>query len=301
MDRLVRSLSGGGVAVVLFAALCISLSNVAAPFVYRGGGNAQTILVLRNVGFLLLCGLWLRAQGRFFWLDRRGQLVCLGAGTAYTLGAGGLLWSFTYLPVSLAILVFFTFPLMTALLESALARKLPGLGQAACLVAALAGLVVALEVERFSFDPRGVALAAGAALGIAVSYVWTHRGLPGAEATVMTFHMAITGLAVAGLLTAATGSFALPSANAAGWTALAASVLCFAGAFLAMFRGVRLIGAAPTAMLMNLEPVFTIALSVTLLSESLSGRKAVGAALVILAVVASQVLSARRPGTPTTA
>ena len=106
----------GGVALVLLAALSISLTNVSAPFVYEAGGNPQTIIILRNLAFLLLCGLWLKTSGRFRWLDRRGQLVCFGAGIAYTSGAAGLLLSLLTLPVSLAILIFFTFPLMSALL-----------------------------------------------------------------------------------------------------------------------------------------------------------------------------------------
>jgi drug/metabolite transporter (DMT)-like permease len=61
-----------------------------------------------------------------------------------------------------------------------------------------------------------------------------------------------------------------------------------------MFRGVHLIGPAPTAMVMNLEPVFTIALAVTLLAETLSDRKLIGVAVVLAAVVASQLLSKRR-------
>ena len=301
MERLFRSLPSGGVALVLLAALCISLSNVAAPIVYRAGGNTQTILVLRNLGFLLLCGLWLRARGRFLWLDRRRQIACFGAGVAYTVGAGALLWSFAYLPVSLAILIFFTFPLMTALLSCLLERRRPGIGQLLCLATALAGLALALELEQVAFDPRGVALAALGAAGIAVSYVWPGRALPATESAVMTFHMALTGLVLVGIFTVATGTFALPSGSVAGWVALAGGVVCFAGAFFAMFRGVHLIGAAPTAMVMNMEPVFTIALSVTLLSEALSGRTALGAAGVILAVAVSQLLSARRPGTPTVA
>ena len=78
-------------AVVLLAALSISLTNVSAPLVYEAGGNPPTIIVLRNLAFLVICGLWLKASGRFRWLEWRGQLVCVGAGIAYTCGAAGLL------------------------------------------------------------------------------------------------------------------------------------------------------------------------------------------------------------------
>lgn len=283
---------------MLLAALSISLTNVAAPFVFDAGGNPQTVLVLRNVTFLVLCGLWLLVGGRFRWLDRRGQLVCFGAGVAYTCGAAGLLLSFVSLPVSLAILVFFTFPLMTALLDSALDRRPPDLAQLACLFAALAGLGLALEVERFVFAPSGVIFAALGGLGVAVSYVWTGRALPGEDSAVMTFHMAITGLLGAALFAAATGSFALPAGSGFGRPALVVAVLGFAVAFFAMFRGVHLIGPAPTAMVMNLEPVLTIALAVALRGEALGGRKLVGAAAVLAAVVASQRLLRRRSAGP---
>lgn len=288
-------------ALVLLAALSISLTNVSALFVYEAGGNPPTIIVLRNLAFLVICGTWLTASGRFRWLERRGQLICVGAGIAYTCGAAGLLLSLLSLPVSLAILIFFTFPLLTALLESALDRRPPGLGQCVCLLAALAGLYVALEVERFAFAPEGVIFAVVAAVGVAISYVWTGRALPAVDSAVMTFHMAITGLVGAAIYVAATGSFALPANGGAGyvgWGALGVAVLGFAVAFFAMFRGVHLIGPARTAMVMNLEPVFTIALAFALLSEDLSSRKLIGAALVLAAVVASQLLLKRRRAMP---
>lgn len=109
-----------GAALVLLAAFSINLTNVATPFVYVAGGNPQTYIVLRNLAFLVLCGLWLVVGGRFSWLDRYGQLVCFDAGVAYTCGAGGLLLSLLYLPVSLAILVFFTIALAVGPRDEAL-------------------------------------------------------------------------------------------------------------------------------------------------------------------------------------
>ncbi len=206
--------------------------------------------------------------------------------------------SLLHLPVSLAILIFFTFPLMTAMLESTLDRRLPGLGQLVCLLAALAGLAIALEVERFALAPEGVIFAAIGAVGVAISYVWTGRALPGVDSAVMTFHMAITGLLGASLYVVATGSLALPVDGVLGWPALIVAVVGFAVAFFAMFRGVHLIGPASTAMVMNLEPVFTIALAVALLAETLTGRKLIGAAVVVAAVVASQLLLKRRRAIP---
>ena len=122
--------------------------------------------------------------------------------------------------------------------------------------------------------------------------------LPNVDSAVMTFHMAITGFVGGLLYVLATGSFALPADGGGGWGALAVAALGFSVAFFAMFRGVHLIGPARTAMVMNLEPVFTIALAVTLLSEPLSARKLIGGAAVLAAVVVSQVLLKRRRAMP---
>jgi drug/metabolite transporter (DMT)-like permease len=73
------------------------------------------------------------------------------------------------------------------------------------------------------------------------------------------------------------------------WGLMAAAALTFAGAFLGMFVGVRLIGASGTAMIMNLEPVLTIVLAIVLLDENLTVHQFLGAALVVAAVFAAQI------------
>jgi drug/metabolite transporter (DMT)-like permease len=54
------------------------------------------------------------------------------------------------------------------------------------------------------------------------------------------------------------------------------------------------VGPGPTAVASTVEPVVTIAAGVMFLSESLTGRIVVGAALVIGAVVALTVTESRR-------
>jgi len=279
-----------GIAVMLAAAICISLSNVLSPLVYSAGGTVAALLLARFAVFPCLCFLWLRLQRVPAGLPARQARICYGGGLFYTAGRGGLIGSFGLLPVSLAILIFFTFPLITALMESALERRPPGVMRLACIVLALAGLAIAPRVDLTGLTVSGVTLAALAALCVAVAFVWTGHMLKGVEPTVMTFHMALAGLCLAAAYAAFGGNFAIGVDTWADAAVFAGAVLTFGGAFLAMYSGVRLVGASQAAMLLNMEPVFTIVLAVALLGERLTPVQATGAGLVIAAVLWAQHL-----------
>ncbi|MGF1611398.1 MAG: EamA family transporter, partial [Kiloniellales bacterium] len=119
------------------------------------------------------------------------------------------------------------------------------------------------------------------------------RSLPHVNTMALSFHMSTCGTLVGAVVILASGALALPTTGVAGWGALAATILCFAAAFLGMFAGVRMIGALRTSMIMNLEPVATIGLAVLLLGESLTAQQLVGAALVLGAVAVAQRPAAR--------
>lgn len=286
-------LSVRGIIVVLIAAICISLSNVMSPMVYDAGTSVTGLLLARFMAFPCLCLCWIIAQGHSLALQTRDRAICLGAGVFYCAGHGSLIASFAFLPVSLGILILFTFPMITLVIESILDRRWPSAARIACIVAAFVGLGLAMGVDISSFDPRGLGFAGAAAFFVAIAFVWTGRTLHGVEPTVMTFYMSLSGVVLAAVAAFVVGDFALVWSPPMTALALVGAVVTFNGAFLGMFAGVRMIGAQTTAMLMNMEPVFTLGLAAILLAESLSALQMLGAALVIGAVVASQWLASK--------
>ncbi len=278
-----------GVLVVVATATSISFSNILAPVVYGLGSNPQTLLVCRFASFLVVCIAWLKFQKISLFVARGERPHCVGAGLVFAVGSAFLVAAFATIPVSLAVLILYTFPLITHLAESALDRRRPTLRELAALAVALAGLAICLGIGLDQLNGNGVAFAFLAALAISCSFVWTGRKLRAVQPTVMTAYMAGTGLVLALGLTFATDAWALPRLEPMAAGLMAAAALSFAGAFLGMFVGVRLIGASPTAMIMNLEPVLTLALAVLLLDEDLSVHQLLGAALVIAAIAAAQI------------
>lgn len=279
---------GRGVSVVLAAAFLISLTNVLAPILYDNGSNALTYLTLRFVFFVAVCRLWFRLRGISSDVTPRQRLNAYGAGGAYVVGAGCLLSSFAYIPVSMAVLILYLFPLLTMIATNALDRRPPNATEALCLLAAFMGLALALGVNFETLHPLGLGLAGLGAIGIAAFVVWSGRSLQDVDSTVSTYHMAVSGAVLATVATLASDSFTMDIPSLYGWLVFTAAVLSFAAAFFAMFSGVRLVGSVRFGMLMNTEPVITIALSLMLLGESLTVLQYAGAALIIGAVVVAQ-------------
>jgi len=284
----------GGVAVVAGAAVIIALSFVMARLTYDAGSNPLTVIALRYPVVALIVGALVGLRGGSLALARRDLPAGYGVGLVYFVGTGCYLASILYLPVSLAVLVFYTYPLMTVVFESALGRRLPRLLDVVAFLVAFGGLALALQVSFAGLDPRGIAFALVGAVGASAAFVWTGRALPHVNTLVLSFHMSVCGTLVAALAVLASGALALPATGAAGWGALAATIICFAVAFIGMFTGVRMIGAVRTSMVMNLEPIATIGLAVLLLGESLTLQQLVGAALVLGAVALAQRPAAAR-------
>ncbi len=285
-----------GFALVLAAAVFISFSNVLAPLVYDLATNVESLLVLRLVIFLMLCGLWLRLQNIAFKLQPGELRHCIIAGLFYNAGSACLMAAFDFIPVSLAVLIFYAFPLLTSLGESAWDRRRPAPVQLACLLAALIGLAVCLHVGFEQLNMTGLVFAALAALGVASAYLWSGRKLNRLPPALMTFYMAASGLVLVTGILVLRQAWVLPPAEAVAIGVTLAAALAFAIAFFCMFAAVTFIGPARSAMIMNLEPVITVGLAVLLLAEVLTLHQVFGAALVIAAVFASQLFTPAKEG-----
>ena len=79
-----------------------------------------------------------------------------------------------------------------------------------------------------------------------------------------------------------------------GWVGYIAVPVFYTIAISAFFAGISLIGAVRASLVMNLEPVGSIALGFILLGQVLTPRQLLGAAIVIGAVTATKWLVGKR-------
>lgn len=279
-----------GIILAGAAALTLAINDVSVPFSYARGFTPPTVVLARFAFLLMSLVILLPVLGLSYRLSKAYTLHALGSGVATAIATLGLLGSFAYLPLGLAVVILYTFPILTVLLECAYARRLPGLVEFACFIAALTGIGIAVGFNDVAVAPMGILLATIAALGFAVSIFWNSIKLRTADGTIVTFYIAIAGVVTVALYLAVTGSFAVtPQSGLSAWLPLLVTCFFFTLSFLAMFKAVEFAGGAPTAMLLNLEPVFAIGLASLLLGETLTLARILGSTLVIGAVVVSEV------------
>jgi drug/metabolite transporter (DMT)-like permease len=89
------------------------------------------------------------------------------------------------------------------------------------------------------------------------------------------------------------GDFSLPQTDR-GWVGIIAVPVFYTIAVATFFAGIAWIGGVRTSLVMNLEPIASIALGSILLSQFLSDRQLIGAALVIAAVTAVKWLNGKK-------
>ena len=131
-------------------------------------------------------------------------------------------------------------------------------------------------------------------MSYATSIFWNSVKLRAADGIVVTFHIAICGVTTSALFLLATGTFALTSSGLAGWLPLLVTSFFFSMAFIGTYKAIELVGGAPTAMMLNLEPVFVMFLAALFLGEDLTLPRLVGGAMVIGAVVMSEAWRNRK-------
>ncbi len=281
-----------GLIVVTLAALLVSLSSIFSRFAYDAGANPQTMIFFR---FLLFCVVLLiirpKNQNK---LPSNKKLAAILAGCFFTIGSGSLLASIYFLPVSLAVVIFYTYPILTMVGEKILVRQMPKIIEVGCFLLAFLGLILALNIQIDStINPIGIAFGITAAVGMSTSYLISDRNLKGIAPEQSTFYLASTGLFLISVVIVLTQTFSVGEISAINVLYIFLASISFAIAFFLMFKGINLLGAVKTAMILNLEPIFTIALAFLILSESLSAIQLLGAGCVMLAIMIIQRYSSK--------
>lgn len=272
-----------GIALVLASAAALAVAPTAAKLALDSGGNTLTVVALRGAIGLALMGLLLAGSRQPFGVGRRTLAWCLCAGLFHALATYGFIGSVGYIPVSLAVPIVFTHPILVAVVshwrggERLTRRKL------ALALAALAGIALVLGREAGNLDPVGVGLAALAAAAVSGMILFIARAQEGATSTQANFHM--TAVAVAALVAAtiAGNAWSFPS-GAVGWLGLAGAGVGVTVGFLTFFAAFRHIGPVRATMLGNVEPLLSTLFAVAVLGERLGPWQWSGVVLVVVAL-----------------
>ena len=273
-----------GIALVIVSTIAFAIGPTSSKLAFDNGSNTLTVVTLRGVIGAALMAPLVGWSGRGFRLDRRALGACVGCGLFYAVMVYAFIGSIAAVPVNVAVLIFFTHPLLIAALAHWRGGERLTLRKLTLALAALGGLVVALAPELGALDPAGIALAALAAAAMCGMVAASTRSAPYAGNTQVNFYVtAVTGIGFA-MLTTVAGAWAAP-VNALGWLGIAGAGVGIGFGLLSFFAALRYLSPVRATMLSTVESLLSILFAAAILGERLTAVRWLGVALVIGALV----------------
>jgi drug/metabolite transporter (DMT)-like permease len=274
------------------AALSFSVTDIMLKVVYASGMDILTLVTLRGMLVVMFFWAWLRVAPPAKRHSPRERRIAVGLGLLFAMTMLGLVASVSLLPVSIAILAYFIYPLLTGI--GASLTGVERLGWRALLTAltAFAGLALMLGVNLSALAPLGLACAFGAAICRVISLLATRAYLAGTDARLTTWYAMLPSTALFLVLWIGFGAWNPPQTQL-GWLAFVAVSACSTLSTLLIYISTNTVGPFRTALAMNLEPLVTAIASVWLLDEVLTPVQLAGAGVMIGSLCAFQFVRGR--------
>lgn len=279
--------------LALTSAVAFAFSSTSASLAFYGGSNPMTLAAVRFVLPAVVLVIWLTAQGRSFWLPKRDGWIAVALGAVTAAYSWALLSAIGAIPLALAILIFYLFPLVAIVILGLFGWEKLGWKTIAAIVVAFAGLALALDPRIPRFDVAGMSLAFLAALGLGGVVAVSSRVLRAGDSRPVTLYMAAVSAVLLIAFCAMQGGFVLPHTTT-GWVGFVAAALLYAFALIAFFVAISMIGPARSSLLCYAEPVIAAGLGVVLLGEQLTLMQISGIFLVVGALVGATLLQRQK-------
>jgi drug/metabolite transporter (DMT)-like permease len=281
-----------GLGLAVLSAISYGANIVGARIVAEFGMSGAIVVAWRTLlmlAGLALLALVLRAPLGVTSAFRR-PMALLGItsaviGTAY-------LSSVAFLPISVAVVIFYTFPILVVLAEPFVTGGRFGVARLALAAIAFAGVAMVVGPDAGNLDWRGIALAGTASLGAAVQF-FAARRCADVPAIAKLFWVNIIVAPVVLVIVHLTGGFAPVSAIGAAPIAFIVAVGGFFIGIVLQFAALARVSASAAALAFCLEPVAAAGFAALILGERMAGLQYLGVALVLGAVAANVVRESR--------
>lgn len=286
-----------GLAFALASATLYGLNIGYARLASFAGVSGSTIVVYRVLLMLVLVAIAAAVLRRSLAVASGERRIMGVLGVASTFVGVCYISSVAFIPVAVAVVVFYTFPVLIVLASPFVdgTRLTPALFGVVGLAVAGVALVVGPAFE--GLDWRGLALAFGASIATAAQFFAAAR-CPRTTITSKVFWIHLLVLPAATLIGLLAGNLAPPSNMLLAPFAVAMTIGGYVLGFALQFQALVRIPAVAAGIVYCAEPVVAALSSTVILGESLSPMQLVGGGLVVAAIVANVLLGARREPHP---
>ena len=269
---------------IAVTASTFALGSTLIRFAYDAGAGTLTIVMVRTTIAAACLAVLLAARGVKLRFDRRERWAAPLIGLVMGGYSGAFYMGLEYMPVALTVLTFYSYPIMTGLFSWCTGQEKFGLAGLVALPLAFLGLVLALDVSGAAVSLTGVGWALLGAVGFSAVLILSAALLPRrADTRPRTLVMLSTASLASIVVTLASGEIWFPT-NAVGWAGLIGSALCYTVGMTALLFAAAALGATRVAVVMNVEPLASIALTFLILGERLKPVQLAGALIVTASI-----------------
>ena len=272
----------------ILGATSFACSDILGKLTLNAGADVLTLATVRSyIGVAMLSG-WLALTAKLPPLEPRAKRLSWLLGVLFTGNVYFLFKAFEAVPVPIAVLTYFVYPLLTGIAGAATGLdRLTWRGAAAALAAFL-GLALMIGSHPGGLALSGILAALASACCRVAMLLITRAWLQGADVRLITWHT-LTVSTVLFTLLALVAWHWQPPAGVAGWAALVALGVTTTLGILFVYVSTVRIGPFRTALFMNLEPLLTAVGSAAFLGEVLAPLQVAGGAVMIAALVMFQL------------
>ena len=269
-------------------------NHVAARFAFAHGVDVTTAIAVRSSVTAMVVGLILWRAKVSLTFSAKHPRALLAVGFLIAVQSYCLYSAVARLPVALALLGFNTYPLWIAFWARVLYQHQPESAVLRVMPIMLIGLALALDVlgassglgaqGQWAVIGEGVFFALAAAALFGVAMVFTQHEAGDLDGRLRTFSTMTCVAILAWLAIGTQTGLHLPDAPE-GWLGLGMLSLLYGTGFTIMFTVLPRLGVVGNSAIMNVEPVFALALAWVLLDQAIAPIQVVGALVVVSTVM----------------
>lgn len=298
-DTIVNTSILRGVLLALMAAAIYAIVPNFVRLAFLNGVPALETVSFRTIAVALVLGIIAVLTRQSFKVPWAAWPSLVGQTCATLLVSVCYLASLQFIPVTLSVVIFYTFPLIILVGAPFIEGHVPNLARTGVAVLGFAGLWVALAPDFGQLPLFGLVLAFLGAIGCAMQFFTGRvlsRHMPSAAFGSLV-HVMLIPVIVPLAYGLTGGSFALLGSAPVGPYALiavAGACLAYVSGYFLHMSSVRAAPASVVAPFFNFEPLVTTTIAFLLLKETLTQNQMLGGAMVFAALLLGSLFTLRQ-------
>jgi drug/metabolite transporter (DMT)-like permease len=273
-----------GIFLALVSAVFFAVSNTLAGVAYQGGSNPLTLSATRFILPAILLFFVLRFSGKAVVLERRPAAIAAFLGIVSVVYTFALLMAIELLPVTIAILIFYLFPILTAFILAAFGSGRLTAKMLLSTFIVFFGLSLALAVQFGELNVVGMLAGLVSAFGFAIVCSVSNRLMYDQDSRLVTLYLSAVATVTMLLVSIFAGNVQFP-VTATGWSGFIFSNVLYACAIIGFYRSIAMVGAGAATFFLNLEPIVVIGAGYVFLNQMISSWQMAGVAIVVGALI----------------